>query len=159
MNEYTLIWQITGSSLGLILACMFYSLGGRDGKWKRRIIASLILALTVNVVCLINGIWKPLMLAIWPILITSFSLGYGSDELHIKIMKRAYCALATVMAGLLMAFILGGNAWLVLISHAIVGLVSVYLGTKNPLPAAIEEFMICLVLNAFLITYPFVNVV
>lgn len=157
MNEYTLIWEITGGALGLVIASMLYSLGGRSGKWKRRFIASAILTAVVNVISALHSIWTPWMLCLYPILTIGFSLGYGgTDDLALKIFKRSYCASFIVLAGVLMAYLLGGNAWWVLIAHAGVAGFSVFLGTKNMLPAAVEEFMVCFVLNAFLITYPFV---
>ena len=156
MSEYIILYQATGALLGVVLASFLYSLGGRAGKWKRRFVASFVLAATVNVLCVLRGVWQPLMLAIWPILIGGFSLGYGADVLWLKVVRRLIYASAVLMAGVLMAFILGGNAWWVLIPHIGVGLFSVFLGVKNILPAALEEIMVCVLLNLFLITYPFV---
>lgn len=156
MSEYTLIYLILGGSVGLVISCFLYSLGGRSGKWKRRFIASAILTATINILSVLLNKWNPWMLAVYPILVTGFSLGYGgTDNLAVKIFKRSYCALVICMAGLLLAFLIGGNAWWVFVAHIITAGISVFLGTKNFLPAAVEEFAICLVLNLFLITYPF----
>src|SRR3990167_9148154 len=132
MSEYIILYQATGALLGVILASFLYSLGGRSGKWKRRFVASFVLAATVNVLCVLRGVWQPLMLAVWPILIGGFSLGYGADVLWLKVVRRLVYALAVLMAGVLMAFILGGNAWWVLMPYIVVGLFSVFLGVKNP---------------------------
>ncbi len=157
MSEYTLLYQIFGAGLALVIACFLYSLGGRSGKYRRRFFASAVLTATVNVISALQGKWTSWMLCVYPILVTAFSLGYGgTDDVGLKIFKRSYCALAAVMAGVLMASLLGGNAWWVLVAHAIVASISVFLGTKNFLPAAVEEFAICMVLNLFLIAYPFV---
>lgn len=166
MNEYITLYQITGGGLALVLASFLYSAGGRSGKWKRRFIASLVLATTVNVLCFLRGIWHPAMLAVYFPLVGGFSLGYGdkafgflsTNWIH-KSIKRAICATAVVMSGVLLAFLIGGNAWWLLIPHLGIALWSVYLGVKNPVEAAVEEFIICMALNLILISYPFVVVI
>ena len=155
MNEYTLIYQFMGALAGLFLASFLYSLGGRSGKWKRRVLASFVLAMTVNVISAIRGMWSPWFLIIFPTLFGGFSVGYGADFLADKLIKRTFYALAVIFSGLVLAFVIGGNAWWVLVFHGLVGASSIYLGVKNPLPAAIEEILVCLVLNLGLICYPF----
>lgn len=157
MNEYTVLYQAVGALIGCVAACLLYSLGGRSGKWKRRFVASAILTATVNVVCLLRGIWSPLMLVIFPILALGFSLGYGGELPMQKFIKRFFYASAVVMAGFLMAFILKGNAWFVLIPHAGIAMWSIYLGLKNPIEAAAEEVFVCLFLNVGLMMYPFIG--
>lgn len=164
MNEYTTLYQISGCGLALVLASFLYSLGGRSGKWKRRFIASAVLSTAVNVACLLRGLWDPLMIVIYLPLMGGFSLGYGDKAfgflttswIH-KTIKRFIYASAILMSGVLMAYCLGGNAWWILIPHVGVGLWSIYLGVKNPVEAAAEEFLVCMVLNLFLISYPFVS--
>jgi len=160
MQEMTLLYQITGAGTALILSSFFYSWGGRaggPGKWIRRYLASFILAATVNVLFVIRGHWSPWFLAIYPCLVLGFVMGYGADSLGMKLLRRSLSAAAILSSGLLIAIVLGGAAWAVFIPHVIVGAGSIYLGTRNPLPAAVEEFMVCMVLNLFLITYAFVG--
>lgn len=153
-----MMYQITGCGLGLVLSSFLYSWGGRAGKWKRRFIASFVLAATVNVACVLRGIWSPWMIAVWPLLSLAYSLGYGAEDTWYKIVRRSIYASAVLMSGLLMAVLIGGNAWWVFIPHGVCGGLSVYLGAvKNILPAATEEFIISMTLNIFLICYPFVN--
>lgn len=153
--EYLIMYQITGAGFALVLSSFFYSWGGRAGKWRRRFLASFILACTVNGLCALRGIWSPWMIAVYPLLAVAYSLGYGAEDAWYKIVRRSIYASAVLMSGLLMAVLLGGNAWWVLLPHGVCGGLSVYLGTKNPLPAAAEEFMVSMVLGLFLITYPF----
>jgi len=157
-HEYIMMYQITGCGFGLVLSSFFYSWGGRAGKWKRRFLASFVLAATVNVACVLRDIWSPWMIAVWPLLSLAYSLGYGAEDTWYKIVRRSIYASAVLMSGLLMAVLIGGNAWWVFIPHVVCGGLTVYLGIKNPLPAAVEEFMISMSLGLFLIAYPFANV-
>ena len=54
MNEYMTMWQAFGGLVGLILASLMYSWGGRSGKWRRRYVASFILAITVKLARLVE---------------------------------------------------------------------------------------------------------
>lgn len=157
MSEYTTMYQAALAGLAIVAASFFYSWGGRSGKWKRRFIASFILACAVNGLLAWRGIWNPLALITYPILCIGFSLGYGAEELLQKIFKRMIYAITICLSGLLLAFVLGGNAWFVLIPHVGIAAFSVYLGTRNPIEAAAEEFFICMVLNLGLMMYPFIG--
>lgn len=158
MSEYVLLYQITGAGLALVFASFLYSLGGREGKWKRRFVASFVLSTTVCVCCLLRGIFSWWMLFTYPLLIGGFSLGYGGTDIPWqKVLKRLVYALACCMAGVLMAFLIRGNAFWVLPFHLGIGMFSIYLGVKNPLQAAGEEFIICMILNLPLITYAFIG--
>lgn len=156
MSEYITLYQVTGAGAALVAASFFYSLGGRSGKWRRRFIASFILASTVNVICFLRGHWTPWMIFVYPILAGGFCLGYGAKKIGSKILKRLICASAVISAGVLLAFLIGGHAWDVLIPHVGVGLWSVYLGVRNPVEAPAEEFFICLLLNIGLMMCSFV---
>ena len=156
MTEIATVYQSFGAGIGLVVASLLYSLGGRSGKWKRRFIASFILTTTVISLCLIRGCFSYWHLLIYPILALGFSLGYGADDILLKVFKRFYCALAVLMAGLVMAFTL--NGWGVFIPHAGIAMWSVWMGVKNPIPAASEEFFICMMLNLGLVMYPFLPV-
>jgi hypothetical protein len=161
--EYLTVWQAGVAGLGLVAGSFFYSLGGRRWKGWRRFIGSSVLAGTVCGVAAWRGIFNPWMLVTFPALVVGFSLGYGvkggGTETKIKILKRVKCCLAVCLAGLVMALCVGGNAWWVLPFHVGVALFSVYLGLRNPIEAAAEEFFICLILNTGLMAYAFVGVV
>lgn len=156
MNEYTIGWQASISGLGAVIGATLYWIGGRNNKAIRRILGSFILALTVNGICLWREIWSPFFLIVFPLLFAGFSLGYGADGTFHKITKRTSYALACCMSGLVFCFVLGGNTWFVLIPHIGIALWSIYLGVKNPISAAAEEFFICMLLNIGLIMYPFI---
>lgn len=157
MSEYTTMYQATAAGLALVLASFFYSWGGRNGKWKRRFIASLILSCAVNGLLLWRGMWHPLALATYPLLSAGFSLGYGAEGIYNKFIKRLSYASAICLSGLILALALSGNAWFVLIPHAGIGAWSVYMGVRNPIEAAAEEFFICMILNLGLMMYPFIG--
>ena len=159
MNEMTTVYQATLAMLGLTAACFMYSWGGRSGKWKRRFIGSFILAATVNGLCAWRGVWNPWIMATFPLLVFGFSMGYGDKGIggYYKFIRRFIYAACVLLSGVLMASVLGGNAWFVLIPHVGVGIWSVYLGAKNPIEAAAEEVFICALLNIGLVMYPFIG--
>jgi len=155
MNEYFIGYLAFGNLISLSLASLFYMLGGRSGKWRRRFIASLILASSVCITSFLMGKFHPTQLLTYPLLIGGFSLGYGADELGLKILRRLLYALGVCASGLI--FCLSAGGWWVFIPHIGIGLWSIYLGIKNPLYAAAEETFICAILNLGLIMYPFVG--
>ena len=156
MDEYLIVWQATSAGLALVAASCLYSLGGRSGKWKRRFVASFVLASAITGIALWRGIFDWWFLLTYPILSIGFLLGYGADSTGIKILKRTIYAVTVISAGLVFCFVLGGKTWLVLIPHAGIGLWSVFMGVKNPIAAAAEEFFICMILNIGLMMYLFI---
>jgi hypothetical protein len=157
MNEYLTMWQ---SFIALILAsvaALLYSWGGRKGKWKRRFIGSFVLAFAVNGLLVWRGIWNPWVLGVWPLLAIGFSMRYGANETSLKVIRRSLYALMVMSAGLLLAVVYGGNAWVLFVPHVGIGLWSVWLGVKNPIDAASEETLICAALNLCLVFYPFIT--
>lgn len=157
MNEYLILWIAFGSMISLSLATLLYALGGRSGKWKRRFIASLILATTVNIASLIMGRFSFWLFLVYPLLIGGFSLGYGADSTISKVMRRTTYALGVCAPGLIFCLVFGGKAWLILPVHIGVGLFSLWLGVKNPIFAAAEEIFVCALLNIGLMMYPFIG--
>ena len=155
--EYLTVWQSFAAGAGLVIGSGLYSMGGRSRKWLRRFLGAAVLAGTVCGISAWRGIFNPFMLAVFPVLVGGFSLGYGGDQISVKLRKRALCCLAVCMAGLVMAICIGGNAWMVLPFHFGVAIFSVYLGLINPIAAAAEEFFICLILNTGLMAYAFVG--
>lgn len=157
MNEYVVVWQSFLALIGLSVASLLYSLGGRSGKWRRRVLGASVLAGTVNGLCLWRGIWEPWILALFVALFAGFSMGYGADNLGMKFIRRGVYASGVLSSGLIMAMLLGGNAWILFVPHVFVGIWSIWLGVKNPIAAAAEETLVCAVLNLFLVFYPFIN--
>ena len=157
MNEYTTIWQGFFGLIGLSLASLLYAIGGRSQKLWRRLGGAAMLAAVVNTLLLWRGMWDPWALCVFPLLFIGFSMGYGADTMWMKVTRRTIYAFGVLSAGLLLAFLYGGNAWWILVPHVGVGLWSVWLGVKNPVEAAFEEMWICALLNMGLIAYPFVT--
>jgi hypothetical protein len=157
MNEYTTVWQSFAALIGLSVACLLYSLGGRSKKWIRRICGACVLSMTVNGLLFWRGMWNPWFLLILPSLVTGFSLGYGADQFWFKVIRRTVYAIGVLASGLIMAVILGGNAWWMFVPHVGVGLWSIWLGVKNPIDAPAEEALVCAALNLCLVFYPFIG--
>lgn len=154
MNE---TWLGTIPAIGMILIVIgawLYMLGGRRGKWKRRFIGSFVVSSAIWFVSLLIGNFSWWTIAVYPLCIGSFVLGYGSDTLNGKIVKRGTVVLASLMSGLLLAFVY--NAWAVLPIEIVIASVSIYLGVKNPIQAAPEEFFVCMCLWMPKLIYLFV---
>lgn len=158
-SELLITYQISLGGVGLILYCFLWSFGGRDGTSKawRRWVGSFIMALTVNALFAWRGVWNPYFLGIWPVLGVFTSRGYGADNLTGKIIKRACFALGVISAGLIPAILISsGSAWALFGLQVLLGAGTVWLGVRNPLPAAAEEWFVCLLLSAPLLGYPFI---
>jgi len=156
-NEYLTLYQFTCALLGLVLGSFCYGLGGRSGKWRRRICGSFVLAFTVNYVSFLRGVWEWPLVFVWLFLYGAFSIGYGGDSIGVKLRKRTLYALAVCTAGTLFWPIFGPKMLWITIPHLYIGLWSVYFGVRNPIPAAAEEMLICALLNIGLISYPFLG--
>ena len=156
MEEYIQLYQITGAGIALVFASFLYSAGGRSGKWKRRFLASLVMATTINVLFLMRGMYHYALLAIYPLQIAAYSLGYSADTTIGKVVRRLICALCACLSGLLCCLLFQGQAWLILPFQVGVAVWSIWLGVKNPVFAPVEEFLICMTLNLGLLAYPFV---
>lgn len=158
MSEFYPIYVIAGEMVIILIACIFYAFGGREGqgKWKRRFIGSLICSTALWAGLLLMGKFDVYSLLTYPLLACGFSLGYGSDFIPTKILKRSLIVLWTCLTGLLMCWILGGKAWLILPFQAFIGCGSIWLGVKNPVQASSEEFFVCLLLTECLALYPLI---
>jgi hypothetical protein len=156
MNEYVIGYTAVGSLLGMAVACLLYMLGGRDGKWRRRFIGSLVLSTTLMVCAYIMHRFNWWLALTYPALAIGFSFGYGADTNLGKVVRRTIYALAVMSAGVVCAVVMKGNAWMVLVPHIGIGLWSVWLGVKNPLYAASEEVFVCASLSLGLMMYPFI---
>lgn len=155
MNEYVILWSAVASLLGLVAASALYSLGGRAGKWKRRYVASFVLTLTVIITSLIMGTFTWWSLMVYPLLILTFSLGYGSESLTVKILKRLLVVVCGIIATL--PLILPEMRLILLPVQILLALIYIYLGVRNPVYAASEEVFICCILNFGLIMLPFIT--
>ena len=156
MTEYRIGFLAVASIIGLAIGSTFYMLGGRKGKWLRRFIGSAVISTTVIGLLLLFGLFQMIHLAIYPLLIVGFSMGYGADLGYEKIIRRTLYAIGVVSSGLLLAWTIGGNAWFVFPLHLGVGLWSIWLGYHNPIHAPAEECFICVLLNIGLMMYPFI---
>lgn len=157
MNEYVIGYTAVGALVGMALACLFYMLGGRSGKWKRRFVGSLILATTLCICAYIMHKFSWWLALTYPTLAIGFSFGYGANDttMH-KIERRLIYALAVTLSGVVCSIVMQGNAWMVLVPHVGIGLWSIWLGVKNPIQAASEEVFVCALLNLGLMMYPFI---
>ena len=156
MNEYTIGWLASCAGLGVVLASTLYWIGGRSNKWIRRFVSPAVICGTICGVSLGMGNFHWAMLAVCPLLSIGYHLGYGGDDVKTKIVKRLYYALACSGSGVLLAIVLGGNAYWILPIQIAVALGTVYLGVKNPVYAAAEEFFVSVLLTVGLVMYPFV---
>lgn len=161
MTETTL-GTLAVIALGIcVVDCFAWMLGGRDGKWKRRYIGAFIQTLGLNILSLIGGTWAwQYILAFGPE-IGSRSMGYGGDTLAKKIMRRTVFALGSLAVGGILAWGAGfnGKAITLLICQVVASIVSVILGVKNPLPAAVEEVFVCMSLKYINYGYIFIGMV
>lgn len=144
------------SLVGLAGGCFLYMLGGRKDKYLRRFIGSLVIAGTSVIMSALMKRFSFWLLLTYPVIAAGMTIGYGANEVFLKILKRSLFAAGVASAGLVYCFVFGGNAWWVLIPHVGVGAWSVYLGVKNPLFASAEECFICALLNLGLLMYPFI---
>jgi len=138
MSEVTLQWVQVLKLLTLAGFSTLYGFGGISGKWKRRIIGSLLLtsAIVGFTLWMHSFNWWLLLCAL--LYFGSLSLGYGADNLNEKLIKRSLFGLANSLACLPLAII--QSAWLILGLHIVlVTSISVVLGVWNPTKSARAE--------------------
>jgi len=161
MSEFKL-GTLAAIALGIcVVDCFFWMWGGRSGKWKRRFVGAGIQTLGINVIALITGTWA------WQFILAlggefgSRSMGYGGETTGEKIMRRSVFAAGSLAAGAMLAWGAGFNskAITLLICQVIASIVSIILGVKNPLPAAVEEVFVCLSLKYINYGYLFIGAV
>lgn len=158
MQEITITHLAGLSGVALVLSSWLWSIAGRDGTPKalRRFGSTGIMAATVMCLCIVMGLWSWWMLLTYPVMLVS-CMGYGGNSFIEKVIRRVLFALAITSVGILYALILGGNAWWVYALHIGVAAWTVYLGVKNPVYAAAEEFFIAFLLYLGLMMYPFIR--
>ena len=156
MSETTLCYIPFIGTLILSVGCLMYALGGRGGKWKRRFIGSLLCSVAILAETLVLGHYSHVQLLAYPMLVLAFSLGYGSEIPLDKVIKRGIVVLCSLLVGVLFCVTLGGKAWLILPLQVLIASGSIWLGVKNPISAAPEEFFVCLLLTECNLMYPFI---
>lgn len=160
MSEFNL-GTLAAIALGIcVVDCFLWMWGGRSGKWKRRFVGAAVQTLGINILAIITGTW------VWQFLLAlggefgSRSMGYGGDTTGEKVMRRSVFAICSLAAGAILAWGLGfsGKAIGLLICQVIASIVSIVLGVKSILPAAVEEVFVCLSLKYINYGYLFIGV-
>lgn len=143
-----LLFNVVGSFL--------YMWGGRQDKWVRRYLGSFVIAGGVTTVALMIGVWKWQLILLYPLIIFGMVQGYGGDTIGYKIVRRLWFLMTNIFCGLLFIILAPvDKVVLVFLCQIICGISSIVLGIKNPLPAAVEEVLVCTVLYLFITSYPF----
>lgn len=144
-----------------VIDCLLWMLGGRSGKWKRRFVGAAVQTAGINILAFITGTW------VWQFAVSlvpeiaSRSMGYGGDTTGQKVLRRAVFAAGSLAVGVILAWGVGFSAkvvWL-LIAQAVAAIVSVILGVKSIIPAAVEEVFVCLSLKYLNYCYLFIGAV
>ena len=129
------------SSLKLLAVVGFatlYGFGGISGKWKRRVLGSLLYTLSVLGFSLWLGSFSFWYLLIFPVLFGALSIGYGADTIGDKLIKRSRYGLICALASL-PVFIVQG-AWSLLALHIVIVVgTSVVAGVWNQTSSARAE--------------------
>lgn len=144
MSEKSQFQDVLIKSLIVLIFAGLYCLGGAEfgpGKWVRRYVAT---AIMVGGCYWFSRDWRSLVG--FPLLIIGTSLGYGSDFLIWKIIKRLYCGLILGI-GTTSGDWLNKRIFIALFLIAIVTIGMIVLGAYNILPnARTEEFFIGLLI-------------
>lgn len=120
----------------LILAVIFgilYAYGGMSGTWIRRFLAPSVLCVGL---CIPSFDWRILVQA--PLMMLTLCLGYGGDDLWVKILRRGIFGLANGASS--SAYnILRGVVLLVGIQVIMLTVLYIIVGVWNPFPSARAE--------------------
>ena len=161
MSEMTLGTLAVVALLICVVDCFFWMWGGRSGKYKRRYIGSAIQTIGLNGLAAVLGTW------VWQMLLTALTeiisrcMGYGGDTTAEKLRRRIVFALGSLCTGAVLLWGLGFSEkalWL-FGCQVVAAVVSIILGVKNPLPAAVEEVFVCLSLKYLNYGYIFIGVI
>ena len=159
MSELTLGFFAVMALLICVVDCFFWMWGGRAGKWRRRYIGSGIQMSGINILALICGTWAwQFAVALIPEVI-SRTFGYGGDSTKEKLTRRSIFAIGSLAAGAMLAWTanFSSGAITLLICQALASVISIIIGVKNPLPAAVEEVFVCMTLKYFNYGYLFIG--
>ena len=145
-NEKKIQWLILIKLLAIITCAMLYAWGGIEGKWLRRFVAPGIAGLTILG---FSRDWRTLIKI--PLLMASSSLGYGANELWMKVAKRGIVGLAMgISVGAYEAFM--KKKWIYLGATIPICMIAyIILGVFNPFIARIEETMLGLIIYSLVI--------
>lgn len=145
MNEFS---QGVIGSLG-ILGSLIYSVlcwfGGRDKDylgikaraWGRYIAPAIFVSYTIGL-SLLSHRFSFWFLTAYPAYFLAHHLGYGGDVLWVKVTRRSLWSVVRTAASL--TFVIIAGAWTLFFLQLSVGLiVTLVLGTMNPLKAPVEE--------------------
>ena len=124
-----------------VLTCavcaVLYSWAGVEAKYLRRFVMPIVFfasafGLTRN--------WRVLIQA--PFAMLGLSLGYGAENVWMKVLKRWYCGLICSLSfSMNIVYVIGATA------------VSIFLGVFNPFPARVEEMILGVVYSAAIFLY------
>jgi len=157
MNEINLQWLVFGNFIALAFASLAYGFGGMsNGRALRRFISPLIVFLSIVVTSLILHKFSFLILIALPLLIVRNILGYGGDNVGMRLLKRGLIVALAILTGALLAYAFQGGWWLLLV----LGLSSsgtILFARYNPLIARAEESLVFLLLNSCLMMFPFLS--
>ena len=149
MDEVTLQWVNAVRLLIVGIYANLYGFGGMNGKWKRRVLGSLLLTIGIMGISLWVKNFSFYYLLCFPLLWGATSIGYGVEDDEpqwMKPIKRTYCGLAYACATL-PVFIVTGN-WLMFALHTVFCLlISNMLGVYNPVIARNEETLIGVIIS------------
>jgi len=138
MDENLLQWIQLVKLLVLSTVAILYGFGGVSGKWKRRVIAPIVLTSGLVGVSLWMDVFNWWFLAYMPLLLLAYSIGYGANKTKEKIIKRGRAGLAYGVAALPIAW--STHSWTLLGLHiAACVTVSIVLGVWNPTKSARAE--------------------
>jgi hypothetical protein len=155
MSEYYLGTLPVLGFLTMTLGCYMYMRGGRSDKWQRRFVGSFILSSGLWGTFALLGTFSYWYLFVYLLTIATFSKGYGRTN---RVLKRFTVVGISLLASLV---ILGVNSfpsdlWGLFAFEFAIASVTVWLGVKNPMDAAPEEFFVCAFLWLPKLMYPFV---
>lgn len=140
MNEKPVFWTVLGKVSIVVIFGILFAAGGTDGMgglWVRRYLGAAVLA---GGVFWYSRDWRSLLIA--PLSALTMSLGYGSDILIVKVLRRALWGCLNGVSSSLSdlfnkRFLLAGLHIFILMVACII------LGAWNGLPnAVIEQFAI-----------------
>lgn len=152
MTEYTLQIIASLKIVWVAVGSLFYGLGGISNKWIRRFILPLWMGIGIWVFGHWQGSFQYWHLCYSGLLCGSLHLGYGSDEVAIKIRKRAIYGLCLGVSAIPIVF--SSGLWVLFGIHVAICIASsVILGVFNPTKNARSEETIIAVLSTVLVLF------
>lgn len=145
MSETTLVYLVAFKLVLLGLFSLFYVLGGRSGKWKRRFVAGIGFPLALIGLSLISNKFKPMSLPLIALFPALLSLPYGGDNIYRKLALRGIYGALWGFLGIFCGY-LWDNLFLGIGQFLLAITGSICLGVFNPVPAVEEECLISLFL-------------